>query len=122
MTRLLYGPAGEARYHLSGPAVLYDRHNRPLGRVVEGQLLGVDGRALGWFDGLALRDPQGALWATTAEARGRLGLDLPEPAPAGFRPRAQRVHMRPLAAPRVRPRPQDRWSERTLEALLSENA
>lgn len=122
MTRLLYDRAGGARYHLSGPEVLYDRRNRPLGRVVDGQLLGLDGRALGWFDGLALRDAQGAVWATTADARGRLGLDLPEPAAAGFRARAVPVPMRPLAAPRVRPQPQDRWSDHALEALLSENA
>jgi hypothetical protein len=118
-TRWLFDREGEPRWYVSAGGGVFDARNRAVGLLDGGQLLGLQGSHLGWFDGVFLRDREGAVLAFTEAARGRTTLELPACRAVRVRPRPLPLLARPLAAPRERPDDVDRWSELDPETELA---
>lgn len=91
MRRVLFNRQGEPVFYLTEAGVLYDLTDAPIAVCQDAQLVSLEGRHLGWFDGAFLRDPQGFILAFVKGAQAP-GLELPP-----TRPLKQRLQPRPLA-------------------------
>ena len=61
MRRFVYDKHGEAYLYVTGAGALFDASNVPVGLVYDEQVISLQGRHLGWFDGQLLWDTDGRL-------------------------------------------------------------
>ena len=113
MRYFIYNQRGEAYLYVTGAGALFDTSNTPLGVVYSEQVISLQGRHLGWFDGQLLWDADGRLLGFVKGIR-REGLELPKTRPLTFTPKPTSVPFRPLLVPREKPPLLLTWSDTPL--------
>jgi hypothetical protein len=119
MRRFIFDRQGEICLYLTGAGVIYDPANHPLATVQDEQVLSLEGRHLGWFDGQFLWSPDGYLLGFVKGATPQGGLRLPATKPLRFRPEPRPVAFKPLLVPRSKPVCQWVWSTQPFQALAN---